>query len=184
MVPFVDLKAQYRSIKAEVNAAISSVLESGQFLLGDEVAAFEDTTTAWTVCRVPYCESSCAIWRLGLRRAGKMLFATMNCSSARLKLLVKCLTLVMFTYLSYPDITARAFTASAACMWSSYRNPLPIPVHLQNTYANPGYGAGDFPITEDYSKQVLSLQMFPELAEEQVKEVAMAIRGTLPGARA
>ena len=37
MVPFVDLKAQYRSIKSEVDAAIASVLESGQFVLGDEV---------------------------------------------------------------------------------------------------------------------------------------------------
>ena len=42
MVPFVDLKAQYRSIKSEIDAAIASVLESGQFVLGDEVTAFEE----------------------------------------------------------------------------------------------------------------------------------------------
>jgi len=41
MVPFVDLKAQYRGIKSEIAAAISSVLESGQYVLGDEVTAFE-----------------------------------------------------------------------------------------------------------------------------------------------
>jgi dTDP-4-amino-4,6-dideoxygalactose transaminase len=41
MIPFVDLKAQYQSIKTEVNAAIQGVLDSCQFTLGSEVAAFE-----------------------------------------------------------------------------------------------------------------------------------------------
>ncbi len=41
MIPFVDLKAQYASIKDEVNAAIQRVLDSSQFTLGSEVAAFE-----------------------------------------------------------------------------------------------------------------------------------------------
>ena len=40
-VPFLDLKAQYRSIKPEIDAAIQKVLDSTQFVLGDEVAAFE-----------------------------------------------------------------------------------------------------------------------------------------------
>ena len=41
MIPFIDLKAQYRSIKPEIDAAISAVLESGQYVLGPEVAALE-----------------------------------------------------------------------------------------------------------------------------------------------
>jgi dTDP-4-amino-4,6-dideoxygalactose transaminase len=41
VIPFLDLKAQYRSIKPEIEAAVASVLESGQFVLGPEVAAFE-----------------------------------------------------------------------------------------------------------------------------------------------
>lgn len=40
-VPYLDLKAQYRSIKPEIDAAISEVLESCQFVLGAEVTAFE-----------------------------------------------------------------------------------------------------------------------------------------------
>jgi len=40
-VPYLDLKAQYQSIKSEIDAAISRVLESCQFVLGSEVAAFE-----------------------------------------------------------------------------------------------------------------------------------------------
>ena len=40
-VPFVDLQAQYRSIKAEVDAAIQRVLDTSAFVLGREVEAFE-----------------------------------------------------------------------------------------------------------------------------------------------
>lgn len=40
-VPYLDLKSQYRSIKPEIDAAISRVLDSCQFVLGSEVAAFE-----------------------------------------------------------------------------------------------------------------------------------------------
>ena len=50
MIPFVDLKAQYRGIKAEVDAAIQGVLDSCQFTLGSEVAAFEQEFAA-------YCQS-------------------------------------------------------------------------------------------------------------------------------
>jgi dTDP-4-amino-4,6-dideoxygalactose transaminase len=41
MIPFVNLKAEYRSIKPEIDAAVARVFETGQFVLGDEVAAFE-----------------------------------------------------------------------------------------------------------------------------------------------
>src|SRR5215813_2574840 len=47
MIPFIDLKAQYHSIKSEIDAAIASVLESGQFVLGEEVNAFEDEFAAY-----------------------------------------------------------------------------------------------------------------------------------------
>lgn len=41
MIPFVDLKAQYLSIKPEIDEAVLRVLESSQFVLGEEVTAFE-----------------------------------------------------------------------------------------------------------------------------------------------
>ena len=41
MIPFVDLKAQYHSIKDELSAAALRVLESGQYVLGSEVQSFE-----------------------------------------------------------------------------------------------------------------------------------------------
>jgi len=48
MVPFVDLKVQYLSIKAEIDSAVLGVLESTQFVLGKEVVAFEELFAAYT----------------------------------------------------------------------------------------------------------------------------------------
>jgi len=48
LIPFVDLKAQYASIKPEVDAAIQGVLESCQFTLGKEVATFEEEFAAYS----------------------------------------------------------------------------------------------------------------------------------------
>jgi dTDP-4-amino-4,6-dideoxygalactose transaminase len=48
MIPFVDLKAQYHSIKSEIDAAVINVLESTQFILGPEVAAFESEFAAFS----------------------------------------------------------------------------------------------------------------------------------------
>lgn len=41
-VPFLDLKQQYLSIKDDVLSAVAGVFESTQFVLGKEVAAFEE----------------------------------------------------------------------------------------------------------------------------------------------
>jgi dTDP-4-amino-4,6-dideoxygalactose transaminase len=41
-VPFVDLRAQYGSIKDEVLEAISQVLDSGHFVMGEFVESFEE----------------------------------------------------------------------------------------------------------------------------------------------
>jgi len=40
-VPLVDLQAQYRGIKQEINEAITRVLDRSRFILGPEVEAFE-----------------------------------------------------------------------------------------------------------------------------------------------
>jgi dTDP-4-amino-4,6-dideoxygalactose transaminase len=52
VIPFVDLKAQYASIKTEVNAAIQGVLDSCQFTLGTEVAKFEEEFAAYSGARI------------------------------------------------------------------------------------------------------------------------------------
>ena len=51
MIPFIDLKAQYQSIKPEIDAAVAAVLDSGQYVLGPEVAALENEFAAHTGTR-------------------------------------------------------------------------------------------------------------------------------------
>src|SRR5690242_6011335 len=51
-VPLLDLRAQYAAIRDEVRAAIDRVCESQHFILGPEVAAFEQEVAA--VCEVKY----------------------------------------------------------------------------------------------------------------------------------
>jgi dTDP-4-amino-4,6-dideoxygalactose transaminase len=41
MIPFLDLGAAYRELKPEIDAAVARVLESGWYILGPEVDAFE-----------------------------------------------------------------------------------------------------------------------------------------------
>ena len=47
VVPFVDLKAQYSAIRDEVEQVVTGVLRSAQFVLGPEVAAFEEEFAAY-----------------------------------------------------------------------------------------------------------------------------------------
>ncbi len=47
MIPLIDLSTQYRSIKHEIGSAITGVLETSQFILGPEVAAFENEFAAY-----------------------------------------------------------------------------------------------------------------------------------------
>ena len=48
MIPFIDLKAQYESIKNEIQAAVNATLASTQYVLGREVAAFEEEFAAFS----------------------------------------------------------------------------------------------------------------------------------------
>jgi dTDP-4-amino-4,6-dideoxygalactose transaminase len=49
-------------------------------------------------------------------------------------------------------------------------------LHLQPAYCHLGYKEGDFPITEECARQVLSLPMYPELTRAQIEEVTQAIK--------
>jgi len=53
-IPFLDLGAAYRELKSEIDAAIHRVLDSGWYILGPEVEAFE---TEWAA----FCEADHAV---------------------------------------------------------------------------------------------------------------------------
>lgn len=54
MIPLLDLKAQYAAIRSEVEPAVLRVLASGHYVLGEEVARFEEEFAA-------YCDAKHAI---------------------------------------------------------------------------------------------------------------------------
>ena len=51
MIPFLDLKAPHVELRAEIDAAIARVLDSGWYILGPEVDAFEAEYAAWCEAR-------------------------------------------------------------------------------------------------------------------------------------
>jgi dTDP-4-amino-4,6-dideoxygalactose transaminase len=50
-IPILDLKAQYRSIKDEVDAAVLGVMSSGHFVLGPNVKALEQEVADYVNCQ-------------------------------------------------------------------------------------------------------------------------------------
>jgi dTDP-4-amino-4,6-dideoxygalactose transaminase len=54
----------------------------------------------------------------------------------------------------------------------------PLPLHLQPALARLGHGQGDFPVTEDWARRLLSLPMFAELEPFEIERVATTILQT------
>lgn len=52
-IPFLDLKAAYLELQPEIDAAIKRVLDSGWYILGEEVDAFEQEYAAY--CEAKHC---------------------------------------------------------------------------------------------------------------------------------
>ncbi|HLV85645.1 MAG TPA: DegT/DnrJ/EryC1/StrS family aminotransferase [Candidatus Sulfotelmatobacter sp.] len=70
-VPYLDLKTQYQTIKSEIDEAVFKILETSQFVLGAEVAAFEREFAAY--CSTTECiavNSGTSALHLALLAAG------------------------------------------------------------------------------------------------------------------
>ncbi len=52
----------------------------------------------------------------------------------------------------------------------------PLSLHLQEAYKALGYKPGDFTESERAQEQVLSLPMYPELSEGQIREVVAGVK--------
>lgn len=52
----------------------------------------------------------------------------------------------------------------------------PIPIHLQDAYADLGYKRGDFPVSEEIAGEILSLPMFPHMTGDQIKYVCQTLK--------
>jgi dTDP-4-amino-4,6-dideoxygalactose transaminase len=51
----------------------------------------------------------------------------------------------------------------------------PVPLHLQKAYERLGYKEGEFPISEDASREILSLPMYPQLTLEHQNQVTSRV---------
>src|SRR3954447_16688216 len=70
-VPFVDLKAQYRPIKEEMDRTVIEVLEGGGYVLGEPLETFETCFAEYLGCRhVRGVSSGLDALRLGLEALG------------------------------------------------------------------------------------------------------------------
>ncbi len=132
MIPFLDLKAQYRSIKEEVDAAVLGVLESCQFALGREVAAFEEEFA--TYCQADHAigvNSGTSALHLALLAAGigpgdEVIVPPMTFVA----------TVAAITYTGarpiYVDIDPHSFTLDAARLEDAItdKTKAVVPVHL------------------------------------------------------
>jgi len=71
LIPQIDLAAQHAAIRDEIQAAVARVIDSGHYILGPEVAAFETEFAAWTATQHAVGVSSgTAALHLALRAAG------------------------------------------------------------------------------------------------------------------
>ena len=52
----------------------------------------------------------------------------------------------------------------------------PVPLHLQKAFAMSGNRMGDFPLSEQAAREVISLPMHSELTEEQLVHIAGAVK--------
>jgi len=55
----------------------------------------------------------------------------------------------------------------------------PTPIHLQEAYSFLNYKRGSFPVAEKCVDEILSIPMFPELKEEEIKTVSNEIKNFL-----
>jgi len=83
-VPFLDLKTQYQSIRADIAEAVDRVLESAQYILGPEVSSFEEAFAAAHAndpAAPPYCVGTnngtsalhLALWALGVKQGDEVI---------------------------------------------------------------------------------------------------------------
>jgi dTDP-4-amino-4,6-dideoxygalactose transaminase len=55
----------------------------------------------------------------------------------------------------------------------------PVPLHLQECYKHLGYKEGDLPVTDQKSREVISIPIYPELTAEEQNYVIETVKGAV-----
>jgi len=131
-IPLVDLKAQYRRIKSEIDKAVQEVIQSGQFILGPEVEAFESEVAAY--CGTKYATGVASgtdalqltLLACGIR-PGDEVITTPFTFSATAETIAKCGATPVFA-----DIDPKTYNIDPAELESkiSHKTKAILPVHL------------------------------------------------------
>jgi dTDP-4-amino-4,6-dideoxygalactose transaminase len=131
-IPFVDLKAQYRTIQPEIRAAVDQVLESMELLLGPNVRAFEEEFA--TFCQTRYAvglNSGTDALMLALRacgvRSGDEVITASNSFIATAGAIIQTGAIPVFV-----DVDPRTYTLDPAQIEAAItpRSRAIVPVHL------------------------------------------------------
>jgi len=193
MVPFIDLTRQYKTIEEEILSATKKVYEKGRFILGEEVSAFEEEFSRY--CGVRFgvgVDSGTNALHLALKAAdigeGDEVITVAHSFVATALAISLTGAKPLFV-----DIDPETYTMDPNALehFLRHRNTLhtfleekgvgtlihyPIPIHLQKAFRELGYRRGNLPLTEQYARELLSLPLFPEMAESEIEEVATQIK--------
>jgi len=131
-IRFVDLQAQYRNLKDEIDAAVQDVLNRCDFVLGAAVNRFEESFA--TYCDVDHCIGvgsgldalTLALGGLGIGQGNEVIVPANTFIATALSVLATGATPVLVeydptTYTIDPECVRRAITAKTAAI---------VPVHL------------------------------------------------------
>jgi len=137
-IPLVDLKAQYELIKSEIDKAVQEVIQSGQFILGPEVEAFESEVAAY--CGTKYAvgvASGTDALQLALLacsiKPGDEVITTPFTFIATAETIAKCGATPVFA-----DIDPKTYNIDPAKLESkiSHKTKAILPVHLYGQSAD------------------------------------------------
>src|SRR6266446_8341815 len=146
-VPFLDLKAAYRELQVDLDAASRRVMESGWYILGQEVEAFENEFAAY--CGAKHC--------VGVGNG------------------LDALILILRSYEIGPDteVIVPANTYIATWLAVSYVGATPVPVEPDLQTYNLDPGRIEDAITSQ-TRAIIPVHLYGQPAEmEAIREIAL-----------
>jgi dTDP-4-amino-4,6-dideoxygalactose transaminase len=113
-------------------------------------------------------------WNQGRRTVASIYHELLSETSAELPFMTEGVEHVFHLYVIQVD-DRQAVQEELTARGISTGIHYPVPIHLQEAYRELGAAPGSFPVTEAAAKRVLSLPMYPEMTEHDVRRVSRAL---------